>query len=114
MTAISHIGPALAYLAQIKANGDARWKARLASLREHTAAVRALNRRAAGNWLDRLNEPAWSTHKAEIRAMVDYACARTLAYIDSLGDGDRLHRRRRQRGFLQRHLGRNTRCRSST
>ena len=29
LTAISHIGPAMAYLAQIKANGDARWKARL-------------------------------------------------------------------------------------
>jgi hypothetical protein len=88
MTAISHIGPALAYLAQVKANGDSRWKARLASLRENTAAVRALNRRAADNWLDRLDQPAWSTRKAEIRAMVDYACARTLAYIDSLGDGD--------------------------
>jgi hypothetical protein len=35
LTAISHIGPALAYLAQIKANGDARWKVRLASLRTH-------------------------------------------------------------------------------
>jgi Domain of unknown function (DUF5624) len=89
MTAISHIGPALAYLAQIRANGDPRWKTRLASLREHTAAVRALNRRAADNWLDRLDQPAWRTHKAEIRAMVDYACARALDYIDSLGDGDR-------------------------
>jgi hypothetical protein len=88
MTAISHIGPALAYLAQIKANGDARWKARIASLRTHAAEVRAVNQRAAGNWLDLLNEPAWSTHKAEIRALVDYACARTLNYIDSLGDGD--------------------------
>src|SRR4029077_5064415 len=37
LTAISHIGPALAYLAQIKANGDARWQTRLASLRPHTA-----------------------------------------------------------------------------
>jgi hypothetical protein len=88
MTAISHIGPAIAYLAQIKANGDARWKARLASLRTHAAEVRAVNQRAAGNWLDLLNEPAWSTHKAEIRALVDYACARTSNYIDSLGDGD--------------------------
>ena len=35
LTAISHIGPALAYLAQIKANGDARWKERLASLQTH-------------------------------------------------------------------------------
>ena len=43
LTAISHIGPALAYLAQIKANGDARWKTRLASLQTHVAQVRALN-----------------------------------------------------------------------
>jgi hypothetical protein len=89
LTAISHIGPALPYLAQIKANGDARRQARLASLRTHTAQVRALNRRAADNWLDRLNQPAWSAHKAQIRAMVDYACGRTLSYIDSLGNGDR-------------------------
>jgi hypothetical protein len=88
MTAISHIGPALAYLAQIKANGDGRWKARLDSLRAHTAQVRALNQRATNNWLDLLNQPAWSAHKAQIRNMVDYACAVTLKYIDSLGDGD--------------------------
>jgi hypothetical protein len=89
MTAVSHIGPALAYLAQIKANGDARWQPRLASLRSDVAAVRALNARAADNWLDRLNQPAWSTRKAQIRNMVDYACARTLNYIDALGDGAR-------------------------
>ncbi len=89
MTAISHIGPALAYLAQIKANGDPRWKARLASLQAHVAQVRALNRRAANNWLDQLNQPAWSARKAQIRDMIDYACARTLDYIGSLGKGDR-------------------------
>jgi len=88
MTAISHIGPALAYLAQIKANGDGRWKARLDSLRAHTAQVRALNQRATNNWLDLLNQPAWSAHKAQIRNMVDYACAVTLQYIDSLGNAD--------------------------
>ena len=88
LTAISHIGPALAYLAQIKANGDARWKTRLASLQTHVAQVRALNRRATNNWLDLLNQPAWSARKAQIRNMVDYACARTLNYIGSLGNGD--------------------------
>jgi uncharacterized protein DUF5624 len=88
LTAISHIGPALAYLAQIKANGDARWTARLASLRTHAAQVRALNQRATNNWLDQLNQPAWSARKAQIRNMVDYACARTMRYIDSLGNGD--------------------------
>lgn len=87
VTAISHIGPALGYLAQIKANGDARWKERLASLRADTAAVRAVNARATDNWLDQLNVAAWSPHKAAIRNMVDYACATTLHYIDSLGDG---------------------------
>jgi hypothetical protein len=89
LTAISHIGPALAYLAQIKANGDARWQPRLAALRTHVAQVRALNARAEGNWLDRLDQPAWRTRKAQIRDMVDYACARTLSYIDALGDGAR-------------------------
>jgi Domain of unknown function (DUF5624) len=88
LTAISHIGPALAYLAQIKANGDARWKVRLASLRTHVAQVRMFNQRATNNWLDLLNQPAWSARKAQIRDMVDYACARTLHYIDSLGNGD--------------------------
>src|SRR5271154_2587517 len=35
MTAISHIGPAIAYLAQIKADGDPRWRERLGALRAH-------------------------------------------------------------------------------
>ena len=64
LTAISHIGPALAYLAQIKSNGDARWQARLASLRTHTAQVRALNRRATDNWLDRsISRPGARTRR---------------------------------------------------
>jgi hypothetical protein len=88
LTAISHIGPALAYLAQIKADGDARWSARLASLRTHVAEVRTLNQRATDNWLDLLNQPAWSARKAQIRNMVDYACAYTLHYINSIGNGD--------------------------
>lgn len=88
LTAISHIGPTLAYLAEIRAHGDARWKPRLALLQKHLAQVRALNQRAADNWLDRLNQPAWSAHKAQIRNMVDYACARALDYIASIDNGD--------------------------
>ena len=90
MTAISHIGPAVAYLAEIKADGDPRWKERLAALQAHVAKVRALNLSAADNWLDRLDQPAWRTRKTQIRDMIDYACARTLDYIGSLGDGTRL------------------------
>jgi hypothetical protein len=90
MTAISHIGPEVAYLAEIKADGDPRWKERLAALQAHVAKVRALNLSAADNWLDRLEQPAWRTRKTQIRDMIDYACARTLDYIGSLGDGTRL------------------------
>jgi len=50
--------------------------------------VRAINQRAVDNWLDRLNQPAWSAHKAQIRNMIDYACARTLDYIASIDTGD--------------------------
>jgi Domain of unknown function (DUF5624) len=51
--------------------------------------VRALNAQASDNWLDRLNQGAWSAYKAQIRNIVDYACARTLDYISGLGDGAR-------------------------
>ena len=88
LTAVSHIGPAMAYLAQIKANGDARWKGRLELLRTHVAAVRTFNLRRDDNWLDRLDQPAWAARKTAIRDMIDYACAQTLAYIKSLGEGD--------------------------
>ena len=54
-------------------------------MQTHVAQVRAINRRAADNWLDRLNQPAWSAHKAQIRAMVDYACARTLDVTAQVG-----------------------------
>jgi hypothetical protein len=90
LTAISHIGPALAYLAQVKANGDARWKGRLESLRTHVAQVRALNQPTSDNWLEPLNQPAWRAHMRQICDMVDYACARTLDYIGSLGSFDHL------------------------
>jgi len=90
MTAISHIGPAVAYLAQIKSDGDPRWKERLASLLKHVTEVRTINMRATDNWLDRLDPPAWRTRKAAIRNMIDYACARTIDYIGPLGDGARL------------------------
>ncbi|MCB1771214.1 MAG: DUF5624 domain-containing protein, partial [Candidatus Competibacteraceae bacterium] len=88
LTAISHIGPALAYLAEIRANGDTRWKTRLASLQTHVGQVRALNRQTADHWLDQLDPPAWRAHKAEIRNMIDYACAQTLDYISRQDDGN--------------------------
>ena len=87
LTAISHIGPALAYLAQIKASGDARWKARLASLQMHVAQVRALNQRATSNWLDQLDQPAWSARKAQFAIWSIMLAPDTELYRVS-GNGD--------------------------
>ena len=112
MTAISHIGPALAYLAQIKSNGDARWQARLASLRTHTAEVRALNRarhrqlarssRSAG--LERAQGADPQHGGLRLRPDIElYRLAR---------ERRPLHRRRRERRFLQRHVGASIRFRS--
>lgn len=88
MTAISHIGPAIAYLAEINQIGDPRWKERLTSILTHVKAVRAFNARTESHWLDQLNSPAWAAHKSDIRNMVDYACRKTEAYINSVGDGE--------------------------
>src|SRR5262249_58955144 len=55
LTAISHIGPALAYLAQVKANGDPRWRARLPPFRDPAAPGRAADRRPPANRVRPLN-----------------------------------------------------------
>ncbi|MGE0040316.1 MAG: DUF5624 domain-containing protein [Vicinamibacterales bacterium] len=88
LTAISHIGPALAYLATLKEAGDDRWRARVATMRTHVAAVRALNRQTSDHWLAQLGQSAWTAHTGEIRRLVDYACAMTEDYLASIGDGE--------------------------
>ena len=88
VTAISHIGPALAYLAEIKADGNPQWRARMDSLLANVQAVRALNSQSDNNWLDALDQKAWAAHKVSIRNMIDYACALTENYILSIGTGE--------------------------
>jgi len=100
MTAVSHIGPAVSYLAQIKANGDARWKPALESLLKSIRAVRQLNAATEEHWLDRLDPPAWRSHKANIRNMVDYACAKAGNYLYSVRDGKNLSLESVQQDFL--------------
>jgi len=100
MTSVSHVGPAVSYLAQIKANGDARWKPALLSLLKHLRAVRQLNAVTEGHWLDRLDSPIWSAHKTKVRNMVDYACAKAGNYLYSVRDGKDLSLEAVQKNFL--------------
>lgn len=86
ITAVSHLGPAVAYMARIKERGDSRWKESRESLLQRLRSVRALNRVQHNHWLDRLDTPAWAAHKTRIRDMVDYACAKAGHYLCSVGD----------------------------
>lgn len=87
MTAISHIGPALAYLAKEKEYGGTQWKAGLQMLLKDIKAIRTVNAQKENNWLDKLNAPAWKMHNQEIRNMVDYACSMSGNYINDLLSG---------------------------
>lgn len=80
ITSVSHIGPAIAFLAAVYDAGDARWRPQLEKLVGHIDGVRAENARADDHWLDLLDEPSWRPHRARIRAMVDYACAYSSSF----------------------------------
>lgn len=87
MTAVSHIGPALSYLAKTKQNGDPAWKKGMADLLENIKSVKAFNAQKENNWLDRANIKAWQPHKQQIRAMIDYAMSMSGNYILSVQNG---------------------------
>ena len=88
MTAISHIGPAVSYLARMKELGDSRWSAGVDALLADISAVRATNAAEENNWLDRLDLEAWAAHRDEIQNMVDYACYMAGSYLKGVKQGD--------------------------
>ncbi len=88
MTAISHIGPAVSYLARMKELGDSRWSAGVDSLLADIEAVRATNAATENNWLDQLGLEAWAAHRDQISNMIDYACYMAGSYLQSVRDND--------------------------
>jgi hypothetical protein len=100
MTAISHIGPALSYLAKVKQNGDPAWKTGMADLLQSIKEVKALNAQTENNWLDRANIKAWQAHKDQIRAMIDYALSMAGNYIVSVQNGAAFDLNSVQKNFL--------------
>ncbi|WP_420844643.1 DUF5624 domain-containing protein [Legionella cardiaca] len=87
MTAISHIGTALMYLAKIKANGDSSWKSQMRILLNDVKAVRAVNSQTNNNWLDQINAPSWKPYLTTIHNMVDYACSMAGNYMSDVLSG---------------------------
>lgn len=100
MTAISHIGPALSYLAKLKQNGDPAWTTAMADLLKSIKEVKALNAQTKNNWLDQVNIKAWEPHKDQIRAMIDYALSMSGNYIVSVQNGAAFDLSSVQQNFL--------------
>lgn len=90
MTVLSHIGPALAYLAKEKEYGGTQWKAGLEMLLKDIKAIRAVNAEKENNWLESVNAPAWKNHKEAIHNMVDYTCYMAGSYINDLLSGKKI------------------------
>lgn len=87
MTAVSHVGPAVAYLAKLKELGE-DWQSLAKRLVEDIDAFRAVNAAKDHNWLDRVDAPAWKGRHAKIRDMVDYAMGMASRYVqDQLASG---------------------------
>lgn len=87
LTAISHIGPALSYLAKLKENGDPSWKPAMLRLLNDTRAVNTLNAQRDDNWLEQANITAWKPYQHQIKAMIDYATSMAGNYMVSVLNG---------------------------
>jgi len=84
LTAVSHIGPAVAYLANLRQLSDPYWQEGLQNLLKHIKEVRKVNATQKDNWLDRSSSVAMKMHKAAVSHMVDYACFMSGSYIQSV------------------------------
>lgn len=87
MTAISHVGPALAYLVYMKENGSKEWIKGLQNLKRDLKAIKKLNANKTNNWTQNIDAPSWTPYLKSINDMVDYACSMAGNYIDDVLKG---------------------------
>jgi hypothetical protein len=79
LTAISHLGPAVAWIFRLRELGYAGWRADAERLIERTIKVREFNTEAY--WTDEVAVEAWRGYEAKIVNLVDYSCEVTLAFL---------------------------------
>ncbi|HEX4721360.1 MAG TPA: DUF5624 domain-containing protein [Pseudonocardiaceae bacterium] len=90
ITAISHLGPALASLVSVRALiGNGSWRDDAERLLIQVKATRATN--SVELWRDKIAVGAYRGREQEIADMVDYSCAMTMRYLSAaLADEDYL------------------------
>jgi Domain of unknown function (DUF5624) len=89
LTAVSHLGPAVASLVALRALGASSWRADAERLLAEVKATRAAN--GVELWRDTIAVEAYRGREQEIADMVDYSCAVTARYLTTaLTDEDYL------------------------
>ncbi|MFB9177816.1 DUF5624 domain-containing protein [Dactylosporangium sucinum] len=100
LAAISHLGPAVATVARMKALApDGSWRSEAARLIEASRAAREANSREL--WADRIALAAFSGREGSIARMVDYTCRRAEEFLwQALRDEDYLDAAAVRRDYL--------------
>lgn len=98
LTAVSHLGPAIASLARVK-ELDGPWAAAGAELLAATRETRGAN--SAALWRDLVRIESFAGREPSIAAMIDYACLATERVLErALGDASYLTAEAVRRDFL--------------
>ncbi len=79
LTAISHLGVAVAYLVRMRELGDSAWEADARRLIERIVRARAVNSDAY--WRETVAVAAWAGLETKIADLVDYSCRVTLDFL---------------------------------
>ncbi|GAA3509819.1 hypothetical protein FHR32_007107 [Streptosporangium album] len=99
LTAISHLGPAVASLVRLRDLGEVSWREDAKRLLTEVKATRAANNTEL--WRDRIAVEAYRGKEHEIADMVDRACAVTTHYLTTaLADGEYLTPETLRRDYL--------------
>jgi hypothetical protein len=99
LTAVSHLGPAIAWIFRLRELGYARWRKDAGRLIERTARVREFNTEAY--WTNEVAVEAWRGYESKIVDLVDYSCEVTLAFLSGcLADENRMTFEHLREAFL--------------
>ncbi|KIM98342.1 hypothetical protein OIDMADRAFT_146946 [Oidiodendron maius Zn] len=82
MASVSHLGPAMASLAQIKLLGKSDWRPHALHLLHSTQAAQRVNNESL--WTDYIKVEAFQGREASIAAMIDYSCELTIRLLTAL------------------------------
>lgn len=99
LTAVSHLGPAVAWIFRMRELGDTRWRDDAIRLIARISDVRRVN--SEDYWRDVAAVEAWRGYEAKITDLVDYSCDVTTAFLrECLADESRMTSEHLRQAYL--------------